>query len=129
MKFTKLLILCCAIASLTGCTQWFQSNNDTAQKNTYVVNSCNFATKDLTCTTEPGNCTLNIEPSDFCGQFVSCSDTGEIIKHSLYDKCVDCTTGFSYLENGTMSEECTKTFPEFSDWWGGGGGSTSNNSA
>lgn len=111
-------ILCTLIMTfLAGCTPPAAAPeaSQTAQENAYFPQTCHYAEKDLKCvtvdTSDPIACTLNIEPSDFCARFVSCSNEGDLIKETDYDACVDC---FSTRE--TPSDSCLEQFPEFKNF-------------
>lgn len=75
---------------------------------------CHIGSKNISCTTEYGLCTLELRPSDFCERFASCTDTGAVIKEPEFNACMDCFLDF---QPGKMhvSQECKNMFPEFAE--------------
>ncbi len=102
----KTFLLLLALIVLPGCSFAYQpqTSEPLPTSDTWMVKSCFFDTKELTCTQEDFVCAEVVRPSQLCKKFVSCTDTGNIVKDKKYDLCVDC------FAMDSPSQECLNTF-------------------
>lgn len=82
---------------------------------TYNINgNCHINSKNVICTAETYECTADIQPGDLCGQFVTCSESGEVQKETLFDTCIDCFAELGYTDY--PSQTCIETFGDFPEF-------------
>ncbi len=113
-KLLNMLFILILVATflLVGCTPTEETVPETAPQKCFVQ-SCHFESYDLSCAPErAGPCTLDLRPTDFCGQFVSCDDSCNVAKEPLYDACVVCFKGCNDGECD-VTDECLDKFPSF----------------
>jgi len=80
------------------------------------IQSCHFEEYEPKCSlTEPLVCTLDIKPSDFCGQFASCDKNCNINLEPEYKECLDCFLECNNQDVCNISDECKDKFPAFEE--------------
>lgn len=119
---TKIIFIVLIVLALFafGCTQvdteQDNSPEDAEQGENWLVNVCHHFSPATACTKEPMHCTFNYPIADNCGRFVSCSETGELIKQDNYERCVECFGVCSFVDEECPAEPaCLEEFPEIRD--------------
>ncbi len=122
MKKLIYLIILVIIASffIIGCTEQevVDDKIKSQPESKCIPKTCHHNNPATSCVSleEPLVCTTDLQPTDYCGKFVSCDENCQIVEKPEYRECIECFKGCNlWEEDCPQSSDCFGKFPEIKE--------------